>query len=477
MRTILLLLILMVWIPFSFGQAPQSFKYQAVARDASGGVLAGKNVSFKISILQGSVTGTSVYSELHAVTTNAFGLVELNIGQGTSPSSVFANINWASGTYFVKVELDPLGGVTFYHMGTSQLLSVPYSLLSKKTEEIPDNVVTNAKIANNAVNISKLPLGATATTFLRGDGTWATPAGLATPGGVNGNVQFNNSGSLGGTSDLFWDNTNKKLGVGISSPSAKLHIYGNSAPTDPHLKLYENSSDYARLSFQNSNGSNYWLLSGFNSTTNTGERFKITNSTFGDAFIITGDGKIGINCEPGPFTSRITVNEDVPNRYAIYAISSSNYPTVFVRNNSTGAAGYFQNNSTLYTLYATNSGSGPAAYFDGTLQISGGNTSEINRSQTGSANVVPICFGSVEGIGTKNSGGTSNFTVTVVSTGVYDITIAGETYSQNTHTAIASLGDPGFVNLNEESGKLRVYTYNTSGSSAAREFSFMVYKP
>jgi hypothetical protein len=44
---------------------------------------------------------------------------------------------------------------------------------------IANNAVTSAKIADNAVTIAKLPAGATGTTFLRGDGTWVTPAGGA----------------------------------------------------------------------------------------------------------------------------------------------------------------------------------------------------------------------------------------------------------------------------------------------------------
>ena len=39
---------------------------------------------------------------------------------------------------------------------------------------IATNAVTSAKIADNAVTISKLPSGASSSTFLRGDGTWVT---------------------------------------------------------------------------------------------------------------------------------------------------------------------------------------------------------------------------------------------------------------------------------------------------------------
>ena len=62
-----------------FAQTPQAFKYQALVRDNVGNILEDQNVSFQISILEGSASGTSVYVETHSEMTNEFGLVNLEI--------------------------------------------------------------------------------------------------------------------------------------------------------------------------------------------------------------------------------------------------------------------------------------------------------------------------------------------------------------------------------------------------------------
>jgi hypothetical protein len=108
-------------------QAPQSFNYQAVARDTSGALLSNQAVNFRISLLQGSTRGTSSYTEIHSVTTNLLGLVNFGIGGGIVVSGNFATINWAQGPYFAQVELDAANNGTYVVMSTTQLLSVPYA--------------------------------------------------------------------------------------------------------------------------------------------------------------------------------------------------------------------------------------------------------------------------------------------------------------------------------------------------------------
>jgi len=103
-------------------QAPNQFKYQAVLRDASGNIIANTAETVVVAILQGGPSGTVVYQETHNITTTAQGIINLNIGAGTVNSGVFANINWGSGPYYVKITI----GATV--ISNSQLLSVPYAL-------------------------------------------------------------------------------------------------------------------------------------------------------------------------------------------------------------------------------------------------------------------------------------------------------------------------------------------------------------
>jgi len=123
-----------------FAQSPEAFKYQAIARDASGNVIANQNVSFRISILKTSETGTPVYVETHNLTTNNFGLANLNIGEGSPVSGNFSTIDWATDKYFIKVEMDATGGTSYQHIGTSQLLSVPYALYAKEAANISGGI-------------------------------------------------------------------------------------------------------------------------------------------------------------------------------------------------------------------------------------------------------------------------------------------------------------------------------------------------
>jgi hypothetical protein len=109
-------------------QAPQKFSYQTVIRNAGNQLVANQSVGIKISVLQGSATGSTVYAETHSPLTNANGLASLDIGGGAVLIGNFAGINWANGPYFIKTESDLNGGSNYTISATQQLLSVPYAL-------------------------------------------------------------------------------------------------------------------------------------------------------------------------------------------------------------------------------------------------------------------------------------------------------------------------------------------------------------
>jgi hypothetical protein len=112
----------------AFAQAPQKMTYQAVVRNSSNVLVQSSPVGMKVSILQGSVTGAAVYIETHTTQTNQNGLLDIEIGGGTIVSGTYVNgIYWVAGPYFLKTEIDPLGGTNYTITSTSELLSVPYS--------------------------------------------------------------------------------------------------------------------------------------------------------------------------------------------------------------------------------------------------------------------------------------------------------------------------------------------------------------
>ncbi len=127
MKQILSLFIILVSATLSFAQSPLSFRYQAIARNATGEVYANTSISFQISILENSATGTNVYTEVHTKTTNKFGLVSLSIRDGIVTTRNLSAIAWHSNPHLLKIAKDPPGGTHFHLMGNTQLIQLHYA--------------------------------------------------------------------------------------------------------------------------------------------------------------------------------------------------------------------------------------------------------------------------------------------------------------------------------------------------------------
>lgn len=134
-----------------YAQSPEKFNYQAIVRDQSGNVISNKSISLRISILKGSTFGTFVFVEKHSPKTNKYGIVNIVIGEGTLSTGSISEIDWSDGPYYIKMEIDASGGESYSEIATTQLISVPYSLYSNKSDY--SKTSDSSKISENVMNV------------------------------------------------------------------------------------------------------------------------------------------------------------------------------------------------------------------------------------------------------------------------------------------------------------------------------------
>ncbi len=176
--------------------APQGFSYQCIVRDNTGASLNNQTVTLLFSIRNGAPNGPVSYSEMQTSSTNAYGLVNLVIGQGTPLQGNFSTINWGSSAKYLTVSVETAPNV-FDELGTSQLMSVPYALYAQNTAASGDNWGTQTVQADPT---------------LSGNGTSGTPLTIAQQGAQPGQVlkwngtswvpQDDNTGQAGTVSEI-----------------------------------------------------------------------------------------------------------------------------------------------------------------------------------------------------------------------------------------------------------------------------------
>ena len=149
----LIIMSLLIFPMLGISQAPQRINFQSILRNTTGEVISNSSVSLRISILSDRITGPAVYVETHARTTDAGGLMSLQIGSGTLPSTDFTTIAWGGSAHFIKLEADFSGGNNYVLLGTQELMSVPYALYASKTDTSVLNLAARFSPLNNKLNI------------------------------------------------------------------------------------------------------------------------------------------------------------------------------------------------------------------------------------------------------------------------------------------------------------------------------------
>ena len=183
----------------AFAQVPNQFNYQAVARTTQGQSIPNALINTKFTILDGSASGTNVYSEVRLLRTNQLGLFTAAIGGNgaTTVTGNFSTIDWSTGKKFIKVDVDPLGGTNFLSIGNTEMLSVPYALYAvngKIGPTGPPNILTVGTVITGAT-------GTPATASISGNSPTQTlnlllPAGAQGSQGIQGLVGA--TGAVGG---------------------------------------------------------------------------------------------------------------------------------------------------------------------------------------------------------------------------------------------------------------------------------------
>jgi penicillin V acylase-like amidase (Ntn superfamily) len=151
--------------------------YQLIARDLSGTIQTNTALGFRLSIVQGSPTGSIAYQETFSKTTNGFGLINHPIGTGFTTQGSFSGINWSQGPYFIKTEIDFNNGIAYQDLGLSQLLSVPYA---KYADVAGSGVNGGVSLDNDTTNEIQLLSIANDTLFLTKGGYVLLPSSKGT---------------------------------------------------------------------------------------------------------------------------------------------------------------------------------------------------------------------------------------------------------------------------------------------------------
>lgn len=115
--------------------------------------------------------------------------------------------------------------------------------------------------------------------------------------GSTGDVQFNSSGSFAANSNLFWDNTNSRLGIGTTTPTQTVEIdSGNVLISTPNVGALPQNGNNLTLTTGNSNtggpnaGGNITLTTGLSQNGGAG-------GNFGGQLVLTSGDIINSNLD------------------------------------------------------------------------------------------------------------------------------------------------------------------------------------
>lgn len=136
----------------ALGASAQTFnalKYQAIARNADGGIITNRDISLKFELVD-LQNDQVLYSELHQVEGNSTGLINLDIGLGEPLFNRFDQVAWEQKNIGIRTYIDLEGNYEFDLLGTETLRSVPYAMHAQTADRVIEGVDGTENFNNDA---------------------------------------------------------------------------------------------------------------------------------------------------------------------------------------------------------------------------------------------------------------------------------------------------------------------------------------
>lgn len=423
--------VFLLFVIVADAQAPAFINYQGVARNSVGNALVNKTIGLRLTIRDyggGGPPGIPVYTETRTVTTNAFGLFNVQIGGagGTNVTGTILGVNWKLGPKFLQVEIDTEGGTSYKDIGTTRLTSVPYALyanqagdlvlpfIKSQNEEVPLFKITNT--GNNINSLSYEGLSSSTANnaaAIRGIITSVSPGGFsAGVVGQNNGTGANGIGVYGNQNGTGWGvygTTPGGVGVYGNSTSG-MGVYGQSV-TGPSIMGFQPSTGTSNAGyFQNFNQNN--TAATLRVLTNgLGEGLNVTTTGFGRGAIITinnatngttvleattnGFGKVAFLQNTNTLNNNNVLeaqNSGIGRTGLLQNTNASNAANVLeVQTNGMGKVGVFQNTNAANTANAldvTTNGLSRVGYLENTNATNASNVLEVQTNGLGRVGVL-----------------------------------------------------------------------------------------
>lgn len=166
------------------------------------------------------------------------------------------------------------------------------------------------------------------------------------PGGSDGQIQYNDGGAFGGASSLVYDDVNGRVGIGTNSPNRNLHIQQTSSGATAYnltggidietnnisgLNILSPNNGYGRIYFGSPVSNTAGAVEYIHDATLASGYMKI-RAGGADRIYIHGNGNIGVN----QFTPSYTLDVNGTGRFTGDLIAGSGFITV---NPSSGTEG------------------------------------------------------------------------------------------------------------------------------------------